>query len=76
MKDGAGEDALNVIRIFGLWKNGMERAVMQMARTINGEVLIDDYGNFNEQVWLENAIAVYALLLGEEKDGDENEHRH
>lgn len=47
-----------------------------MARTINGEVLIDDYGNFNEQVWLENAIAVYALLLGEEKDGDENEHRH
>ena len=53
-----------------------QRAVMQMARTINGEVLIDDYGNFNEQVWLENAIAVYALLLGEEKDGDENEHRH
>jgi len=41
-----------------------------MARTIDGKVLIDDNGNFNEQVWVENAIAVYALLSGEE---DENE---
>lgn len=24
-KDGAGEDALNAIRIFGPWKNGMEK---------------------------------------------------
>ena len=45
-----------------------------MARTINGEVLIDDYGNFNEQAWLENAIAVYALMSGEEEeDGDSDE---
>ena len=51
-----------------------QRAVMQMARTINGEVLIDDYGNFNEQAWLENAIAVYALMSGEEEeDGDSDE---
>lgn len=41
-----------------------------MARTINGEVLIDDYGNFNEQAWLENAIAVYDLLSGEKEEGD------
>lgn len=44
-----------------------------MARTINGEVLIDDKGNFNEQVWLENAIAVYALLSGEEERGEEDD---
>ena len=42
-----------------------------MARTINGEILIDDNGNFNEQVWLENLIAVYDLLSVEEKDGDD-----
>ena len=41
-----------------------------MARTINGEILIDDYGNFNEQAWIENAIAVYALLSGEKEEGD------
>lgn len=42
-----------------------------MARTINGEVLIDDHGNFNEQAWLENAIAVYALMSGEEERGED-----
>ena len=44
-----------------------------MARTLNGEILIDDHGNFNEQVWFENLIAIYALMSGEEEDGDSDE---
>lgn len=39
-------------------------------RTLDGEVLIDDKGNFNEEVWLENAIAIYQLLSCEQ-EGDE-----
>lgn len=39
-------------------------------RTLNGEVLIDNKGNFNEELWLENAIAIYQLLSGEQ-EGDE-----
>lgn len=42
-----------------------------MARTINGEVLIDNKGNFNEQAWIENAIAVYALLSEEDGEADD-----
>lgn len=42
-------------------------------RTLNGEVLIDDKGNFNEQVWLENAIAIYQLLSGEQEGGESDE---
>ena len=33
-KDGAGEDALNAIRIFGPWKNGMEKGGNHMTKEI------------------------------------------
>ena len=41
-----------------------------MARTINGEVLIDDYGNFNEQAWVMNLIAIAELMGIKTEDGD------
>ena len=41
-----------------------------MARTINGEVLIDDNGNFNEQVWLMNLIAIAELMGTKVEDGE------
>jgi len=48
-----------------------------MARTLNGEVLIDDTGNFNEQLWLENLIACAELLKknkeNKEDDGDKED---
>lgn len=31
-------------------------------RTLNGKILINDKGELNEQVWLENCIAVGELL--------------
>ena len=37
-------------------------------RTLNGEVLIDDDGNLNEQVWLESLIECYKLLYGEKQE--------
>lgn len=42
-----------------------------MARTLNGETLIDDAGNFNEGLWLENLIAC-AELLKKQKESDED----
>ena len=45
-----------------------------MARTLNGEVLIDDTGNFNEGLWLENLIACAELLKkNKEDDGDKED---
>ena len=41
-----------------------------MTRTLNGEILIDDAGNFNEGLWLENLIAC-AELLKKQKESDE-----
>lgn len=42
-----------------------------MARTINGEVLIDDNGNFNEQAWLMNLIAIAELMNRKDDSGEE-----
>lgn len=42
-----------------------------MARTINGEVLIDDSGNFNEQTWIMNLIAIAELMGIKVEDGDQ-----
>lgn len=39
-------------------------------RTLNGEVLIDDNGNFNEQVWLMNLIAIAELMGTKVEDGE------
>ena len=36
-------------------------------RTLNGEVLIDEQGNLNEQTWLNSLLAV-AELLGEAEE--------
>ena len=45
-----------------------------MGRTLNGDVLIDDAGNFNEQVWLENAIAIVELLSDlKDEEGEQDE---
>lgn len=41
MKDGAGEDALNAIRIFGQWKNGMANGGDHMTNEIAIEYLKD-----------------------------------
>ena len=41
-----------------------------MARTLNGEILIDDNGNLNESLWLSNLIACAELL--KHKDEEEN----
>jgi len=43
-----------------------------MGRTLNGDVLIDDAGNFNERVWLENAIAIAELLSGKDEEGEQD----
>ena len=45
----------------------------RMARTINGEVLIDDNGNFNEQAWVMNLIAIAKLMGIKAEDGDEDD---
>ena len=36
-------------------------------RTLNGKILINDKGELNEQVWLENCIAVGELLAKRSK---------
>lgn len=54
-------------------KQGAEEGI-QMARTLNGEILIDDNGNLNESLWLSNLIACAELLKhkDEEKNTDGN----
>lgn len=46
-----------------------------MARTLNGEVLIDDNGNLNESLWLCNLIACAELLKdrAEEQESEDKE---
>lgn len=46
-----------------------------MARTINGETLINDNGNFNEQVWIMNLIAIAELMGIKKEDGDSDDER-
>lgn len=44
-----------------------------MARTLNGEVLIDDEGNLNETLWLYNLVDLYNHYgkdTKEQEDGD------
>ena len=45
-----------------------------MARTLNGEVLIDDEGNLNESLWLYNLVDLYNhYYYGENaKKGEQN----
>lgn len=43
-----------------------------MSRTLNGEILIDDKGNLNEQVLVDSWIEIYNLLHSEDKE-QENE---
>ena len=42
-------------------------------RTLNGEVLIDGNGNFNEQLWLDNLIALAELMKVDKQSDDEDE---
>ena len=44
-------------------------------RTLNGEALIDDKGNLNEQTWFDNCIAVGELLveLYSDKEGADDD---
>ena len=42
-----------------------------MSRILNGEILIDDKGNLNEQVLIDSWIEIYNLLHSEDK-----EHEH
>lgn len=44
-----------------------------MARTLNGEVLIDDEGNLNESLWLYNLVDLYNHYYGENAKEQENE---
>ena len=46
-----------------------------MARTLNGEVLIDDNGNLNEGLWLSNLLACAELLKerAEEQESEDEE---
>ena len=44
-----------------------------MARTLNGEILIDDAGNFNEGLWLESLIACAELLKKNKEDDEDTE---
>ena len=45
-----------------------------MSRTLNGEILIDDEGNLNETVWINNLLACAELLreANENKEEAEN----
>lgn len=42
-----------------------------MARTLNGEVLIDDEGNLNESFWLYNLVDLYNHYSKNTKEQEE-----
>lgn len=42
----------------------------RMSRTLNGEIIIDDKGNLNEQVLIDSWIEIYTLLNSEDKEQD------
>jgi hypothetical protein len=46
-----------------------------MVRTLNGEILIDEKGGLNEQIWLNSCIAVGELLaeLYSDEEGADDE---
>lgn len=45
-------------------------------RTLNGKILIDDKGELNEQVWLDNCIAVGELLAKRSKTMNDDTKEH